>query len=52
MQKSIKSQNYTHVFTNIEIALSKKFKTNVLDHLWFAQYLSFVATNEIHLVEK
>lgn len=52
VQKSIRSQNYTYVFTSLEIALSKKFKANVLDHLRFSQHLSLLAIDEIHLVEE
>lgn len=52
VQKSIGSQNYTHVFTSPEIALSKKFKANVLDHPRFSQRLSLLAVDEIHLVEE
>lgn len=35
VQQFIAYQDYTHVFTSPEIALSKKFKTNVLDHPGF-----------------
>lgn len=49
---SIVSQNYTHVFTSPEIALSKIFKANVLDILHFAQWLSFLAIDEKHLVKE
>lgn len=52
VQKSIACENYTHVFTSPEIALSKKFKANVLDDPRFASRLSLLAIDEIHLVEE
>lgn len=36
VQQSIARKNYTHVFTSPEIALSKKFKANILDDPCFA----------------
>lgn len=52
VQQSIARQNYTHVFTSPEIALSKKFKANVLDDPRFASRLSLLAVDEIHLIEE
>lgn len=52
VQKSITSQNYTHVFTSPEITLSKKFKINVLDNPRFSNRLLLLAIDKIHLVEK
>lgn len=52
VQQSIGSLDYTHVFTSPEIALSKKFKTNVLDNPCFARQLCLLAIDEIHLVEE
>lgn len=52
VQKSIENQNYIHVFTNPEIALSKKFKANVLDYLRFSQCFSLSAVDKIYLVEE
>ena len=52
VQHAIATEGYTHVFTSPEIALSKKFKTNVLDHPCFAQRLSLLAIDEIHLIEE
>lgn len=52
VQQSIARQNYTHVFTSPEIALSKKFKANVLDDPRFSSRLSLLAINKIHLVKE
>lgn len=51
-QVDIATQPYTHIFTSPEIALSKKFKQNVLDDPLFASRLSLLAIDEIHLVEE
>lgn len=51
-QIQIAMQGYTHFFTSPEIALSKKFKQNVLDNPVFKLLLSLLAINEIHLVEE
>lgn len=52
VQKFIASQDYTHIFTSPEIALSKKFKANILDHPRFASRLSLLAIDKIHFVEE
>lgn len=52
VQQSIGSQDYTHVFPSPKIALSKKFKVNVLDNPRFARRLCLLAIDEIHLVEE
>lgn len=52
MQCEIAQGNYTHVFTSPEIALSKKFKKNVLDNSFFTDRLCLLAIDEIHLVEQ
>ena len=52
VQQSIARQNYIHVFTSPKIALSKKFKTNVLDDPCFSSRLSLLAIDEIYLVEE
>lgn len=52
VQQSIARKNYTHVFTSPEIALSKKFKANVLDDPRFASRLSLLPVDEIHLIEE
>ena len=52
VQKSIGSQNYIHVFTSPEIALSKKFKPNILDYPRFIRRLSLLALDKIHLVKE
>lgn len=51
-QIQIATQGYTHLFTSLEIALSKKFKQNVLDNPVFKLWLSLLAIDEIHLVEE
>lgn len=51
-QQRIANGYYTHLFTSPEIALSKKFKTNILDHSGFAQQISLLAIDEIHLIEE
>lgn len=43
---------YTHVFTSPEIALSKKFKSCILDQTSFTDRLCLLAVDEIHLVEE
>ena len=43
---------YTHVFTSIEIALSKKFKKCILDQPEFTDCLCLLTIDEIHLVEE
>ncbi len=52
VQQSIASQNYTHVFTSLKIALSKKLKMNVLDDPRFSNRLLLLAIDKIHLVDK
>lgn len=52
VQQAITTEGYTHVFTSPEIALSKKFKANVLDNRCFSDRLSLLAIDEIHLVEE
>ncbi len=52
VQQSIACQNYTHVFLSPEIALSKKYKVNVLDDPCFSSRLLLLAIDEIHLVEE
>lgn len=48
VQHIIETKRYIHVFTSPEIALSKKFKTNVFNHPCFAQRLFFLVIDEIH----
>ena len=48
-QQLIATKAYTHIFTSPKIALSKKFKANVLDNPQFAKRLSLLAIDEIHL---
>lgn len=51
-QQAIAIGNYTHVSTSPEIALSKKFKKNILDQNVFTDRLYLLAVDEIHLVEE
>ena len=52
MQQSIAHRNYAHVFTSAEIALSKKFKANVLYDPRFLGCFSFLAFDKISLFEE
>lgn len=52
MQYQIAQGNYTHIFTNSEIMLSKKFKKNVFNNYYFANYLYLFAINQIYLMEQ
>ena len=51
-QCKIARGNYTHVFTSPEIALSKKFKKNILHQHVFTDRLCLLAIDKIHLVEE
>ena len=51
-QCEIARGHYTHVFTSPEIALSKKFKKNILDQHLFTDWLCLLAVDEIHFVEE
>lgn len=48
----IANGGYSHVFTSLEIALSKKFKRGILNHSSFTDWLSLLAVDEIHLIEE
>lgn len=48
----IANRGYSHVFTSPEIALSKKFKKNILDCSSYTNRLYLLAVDEIHLVEE
>ena len=52
VHREIAKGGYTHVFTSPEIALSKKFKKNVLDQSSFTDRLYLLAIDEIHLVDQ
>ena len=39
---------YTHIFTSLEITLSKKFKQSILDKLSFTDRFCLLAVDEIH----
>lgn len=51
-QRKIARGYYTHVFTSSEIALSKKFKKNVLDQDLFSDCLCLLVVDVIHFVEE
>ena len=50
--KQAGKSGYTHIFTNPEIALSKKFKKNIFDKPAFTDRLFLLAVNEIYLVDQ
>ena len=52
MLVEIANRGYTHVFTSLEIALSKKFKQFILDCSSFTKRFCMLAVDEIHLVEE
>lgn len=52
VQETITKESYNHVFISPEIALSKKFKANVLDNPRFASKLWLLAIDKIHLVKE
>ena len=51
-RKIARGYYYTHVFTNPEIALSMKFKKNVLNQHLFSDRLCLLAVDEIHLLKE
>lgn len=42
----------THIFTSLEIVLSKKFTQNILDRHFFTEHLCLIAIDEIYLIEE
>lgn len=52
VQQSIACKNYTYVFTGLKIALSKKFKANVLNNSCFISHFLLLAFDEIYLIEE
>ena len=48
----IANDGYTHLFTSLEIALSKMFKRIILNRYSFIKYLYLLIVNKIHLVEE
>lgn len=52
IHKQAAKGGYTHVFNSPEIALSKKFKKNILDDSEFTDRLFLLAVDEIHLVDQ
>lgn len=51
-QCEIATGNYTHLFTSPKIALSMKFKKNLLDNTHFSERFQFLTIDEIYLVEQ
>lgn len=45
-------RGYTHVFTNPEIVLSKRFKKSVLDQIFFIDRFTLLAIDKIYLVKE
>lgn len=43
---------YIYIFTSLEIAISKRFKKYIFDHLSFTNYDYLLVIDEIHLVEE
>lgn len=56
MEKTVEEwvacKNYTHIFTNPEIAFSKKFKKCILDQQSFTNCLCLLAIDEIHFIKE
>ena len=50
--KQVVKGDYTHIFTSPKIALSKKFKKNILDDPEFTARLCLLTVDEIHLVNQ
>lgn len=44
-------RGYTYIFTSSKIALSKKFKKNVLNNPEFTNQLFLLAVKEVHLMD-
>lgn len=51
-QQAIVTGDYTHVFISPKIALSKKFKKNILNQNIFINWFCLLAVDEIQLVEE
>lgn len=47
--KQVIKEGYIHIFTNLEIALSKKFKKFFFDNLEFTDWLCLLAVDKIYL---
>lgn len=52
VHKQAAKGGYTHIFTSPKIALSKKFKKNILDDTKFTDRLCLLAVDKIHLVDQ
>ena len=52
IQLEIANGGYTHVFISSEIAISTKFKKNILESFQFMDYLYLFAVNKIHLIKE
>lgn len=45
-------EDYTHIFTSLKIAFSKKFKKNILDNSKFIDQLYLLAIDKIYLINQ
>lgn len=52
IQLKIAKKGYTHVFTTSKIAISKKFKKNILDSSQFTDCLYLLTIDKIYLVKE
>lgn len=52
MLAEIANERYSHVFISHEIALSKKFKQNILDCFFLTKRLCLHTVDKIHLVKE
>lgn len=52
VHKKIVKDGYTYVLTSLEIALSKKFKKNVLNQSNFTSRFCLLTIDETHLVDQ
>lgn len=50
MYKDIAQGSYTNIFTSLEIAFSKKFKTNFLNHPGFSDRFCLFAIDKIYFI--
>lgn len=51
-KQSIAKKTYIHIFNSAKIALSKKFKLNILNNLYFFKKLYLFAIDKIYLIKK
>lgn len=50
IQKSTLNENYTHLFSNLEILFIIKLKINIVDILHFIDYLSLLIIYKKYLI--